>query len=380
MIVTMEHYTRGDSMHLMFFAAAMYATLRYLKAGNMGYLTLAAIFTGLCVMSKQSGMLALGIIGFYLFFIAREYGKAILFGVLSLLAAAAVAWACTGGDWLAFYQNAYLGLKNGIGWDWLYTIFISQFYYDLILFYFLGGIIAFHAFKYTNDKLYRFIATGAVMSFLFAVITGLKIGSGNNYFTEFIFFGLCGLPYLLTSDFGNRRLLRFGKYTVSVRLFASIAFFVLISSKTLGLVSSIYIERWIRDKREVYDADQKLHAYFVANNMLKKGEYIYFSKRDFLDNIFRGYGLLPTKDVTSQVYRANPETFDYGQMIAGMNTGFVKYIVTPIKDSSINTPDEEVPFVHFEDRSFRKIAEVEGHFIYQYSPNISQTVAPAASK
>jgi len=366
MIVTMEYYTRGDSMHLMFFVAAMYATLNYLKNGNIGYLALAALFAGCSIMSKQSGILSVGIIGFHLFFITGEYGKAIFFGLLSVLAAAAVAWLCTGGDWLAFYQNAYLGLKNGIGWDWLYTIFTSQFYYDLILFYFLGGIIAFHAFKHTSDRLYRFIGTGAVMSFLFALITGLKIGSGNNYFTEFIFFGLCGLPCLLASDFSSRRLLRLGKYTVSIRLFASIAFFVLISSKTLGLVSSIYIERWVRDKREVYEAQQKLHAYFAANHLLKKGDYIYFSKRDFLDNIFIGYSLLPTKDVTNQVYRSNPETYDYSTLIAGMNSGYIKYIVTPTEDSSINAKDEEVPFVHFQDSSFTRIADVEGHSIYQY--------------
>ena len=372
MIVTMEYYTRGDSLHLMFFVASIYATLRYLENRTLGYLVLAAIAAGCSVMSKQSGILSIGIIGFHLFFVTREYARAILFGIMSLATAAGVAWMCTGGDWLAFYQNAYLGLKNGIGWDWLYTIFTSQFYYDLILFYFLGGIIAYHAFKHTTDKRYRFIGTGAVLSFLFALITGLKIGSGNNYFTEFIFFGLCGLPILLDSDFSSRRLFQLGKYTVTVRRFASIAFFVLISSKTLGLVSSIYIERWVRDKGEVYNAQQKLHAYFVANNMLRKGDYIYFSKRDFLDNIFIGHSLLPTKDVTNQVYRSNPGTYNYDTLIEGMNKGYIKYIVTPTEDSSINAKDEEVPFVHFEDSSFSRIADIEGHSIYQYKTSESQ--------
>jgi hypothetical protein len=116
----------------------------------------------------------------------------------------------------------------------------------------------------------------------------------------------------------------------------------------------------------VYEDQQKLHAYFASNGMLKKGDYIYFSKRDFLDNIFIGYSLLPTKDVTRQVYRSNPGTYDYSALIEGMNKGFIKYIVTPTEDSSLNAKDEEVPFIHFSDSSFTRIADVAGHSIYQY--------------
>ncbi len=366
MIVTMEYYTRGDSMHFMFFVAAMYAALRYLHDRKAGWLAVAALMAGCSIMSKQSGVLSVGIIGFYLLFIAREYLRAVIFGIGSLLAAAIVARICTGGDWLAFYQNAYLGLKNGIGWDWLYTIFTSQFYYDLILCYVVGGIIGYYAFKHVSDAKYRFVATGAVLSFLFALITGLKIGSGNNYFTEFIFFVLCGLPGLLASDFGRRRFLSLGKYSITVRRFASIAFFVLISSKTLGLVSSIYIERWVRDKREVYQGQQRLFSYFTDSMGLRKGEYIYFSKREFLDNIFMGYSLLPTKDVTNQVYSSNPGTYDYKSLIAGLNNGVITYIVTPEGDSSINAKDEEVPFVRFSDSNFAWVRNVEGYSIYQF--------------
>jgi hypothetical protein len=366
MVVTLEYYTRGDSMHLVFFVGAMYTALLYLRKQSLGALFFSAVLAGCCIMSKQSGVLSLGIIGFYLLFIERRFFLAILFGILSLLSAAVVAWLLSRGDWLPFYQNAYLGLKNGLDWTWVYTIFTSQFYYDLIPFYFLGGIMTYYAVKEKVDQQYRFLATGAALSFLFALITGLKIGSGNNYFTELIFFVLCALPYLLQSDFGHHRLLRFGKRSLSVRSFAYIAFFIIISSKTMGLVSSIYIERWVRDKKDLYVSQQALLKYFKDTLALQKGEYIHFSKRDFLDNIFIGYSLMPTEDVIGQVYRSNPTTFDYSKYIQGMNTGMIKYIVTDTADKAFPAKEEEIPFIQFHEQAFQKLADVEGYTIYQY--------------
>jgi hypothetical protein len=365
-VLTFEHYTRVDSMHLLFFAATMLLALRYVRNGRLRHLVFAAFTAGGCIMCKQSGVLAVGIVSFYLLFVARRYAPAFLFPLLSLVFAAIAGWLCIGNGWQEAYENTCLGLKNGIDPSWLYTIFISQFYYDLILCYLLGGIIVWSAFKVIKDKCYLFIATGAGLSFLFALITGLKVGSGNNYFTEFLFFCLCGLPWLLRDQYGRHRIFRIGSRTLTVGGFGIIAFFILISSKTMGLTSSVYIERWIKNKKEVYYHQQDLLAFFTRDSLLRPGEYVYFGNRDFLDNLFINYSLLPTKDVITQVYRTDAGTFDYSPLLKGMNNGMIRFVVTPAEYNSVNNKDEEIPFVHFDESRFRLFAQVAGYSIYQY--------------
>lgn len=365
LIVTMEYYTRPDSMHLLFFVASMYAALRMFRSNQWAWLVIAALLAACSVMSKQSGALAIGIIGFHLFFIRKQFFKAIAFGLLSVLFVAGLIWVTTSGDWLHFYQNAYLGLKNGIGWDWLYTIFISQFYYDLIPCYFLGGMIVYAAARQQKDREFQFIATGAALSFLFALITGLKIGSGNNYFTEFIFFVLCGLPLLLRSESQDRQLFQLGKYRITLGRFGSIAFFILVSSKTMGLTSSIFVEKWVRNKHEQYTKQLELSRYFRDNLNIRPGQYVYCAERDFLENLFFGFGLLPTKDVTTQVYRADPRTFDYDPFIRNMSNGAVQYVVTPVDKKGLNPENEEIPFIHFDEQAFEHLADVAGYSVYQ---------------
>lgn len=366
-ILTFEHYTRVDSLHLLFFVTTMYFTLRYLQTNNWWEILFAALMAGCCIMSKQSGVLAVGIVSFYMLFVERRYLAGLLFPVLSLVFAGLIAWRYVGNNWQAAYQNAYLGLKNGIDFSWLYVIFTSQFYYDLILCYFVGGILVWLAFRKATDRYLRFIATGAALSFLFALVTGLKVGSGNNYFTEFLFFCLCGLPWLLRPAYRSCRLFRFGKRTLTIGTFALIAFFILITSKTMGLTSSVYIERWIKNKKEVYHHQQKLFEYFAQNSLLQRGTYVYFANRDFLDNLFINYSLLPTKDVITQVYRTDTSTFDYSKLIEGMSKGMIKYVVVPAEYNSVNNKDEEIPFVHFDESRFRLLTQVEGFSIYQFA-------------
>ena len=367
MVLTTHYYTRIDSLQLLCFTAAMAAYIRYLKFGGALRVILAALLCGACVMAKQNGVLAIGIIGFSLFFQQRKYVLALLFGIISIGAAAGIAWLCSNGNWMAFYQNAYLGLKNGVDLTWLYTIFISQFYFDLILCYFVSFIIARHAFKATTDKVYRFIGTGAVLSFLFALITGLKIGSSNNYFTEMLVFVLMGLPVLLESDYSSQVLFRIKSRVITIRLFAGIAFFALITSKTMGLFTSIYIEKRLISNTAEYNNEAQLLGYFKDSLQLEKGRQVYFTNRIYLDNFFIGYSVMPAKDVIYQTYTANPNTFNYKPFIEGMNSGTVKYVVMNDEDTSMNMrTKEEMPFVHFDEAKFERLPPFKNYTIFRY--------------
>jgi 4-amino-4-deoxy-L-arabinose transferase-like glycosyltransferase len=368
MILTTHYYVRIDSLQLFFFTAAMAVYIRYLQRGGFWRLLLAAGLCGACVMAKQSGILAIGIIGFSLLCLERRILTAVLFGIVSVGAAAGIAWLCIGNNWIGLYQNPYLGLKNGIDWTWLYTIFISQFYFDLILCYFLGFIIAIYAFRHTTDKVYRFIGAGAVLSFFFALITGLKIGSSNNYFTELLLFVLLGLPLLLGSAYRGQKLFRIGQWTVTVRRFAGIAFFVLITSKTMGFFTSVYIEQRLVSEPSLYTSGQALHRYFKDSLALKQGEYVYFSQRDYLDNFFIGNSIMGCRDVILQTWKGAPGTFDYTPLRHGMNSGLIRYVVTHSDEKDLNERTrEEMPILQFDPAHFRPKATIAGYTIYQYT-------------
>ena len=368
MLLTSHYYTRGDSMHLFLFIAAMYSYILYNKNGGLWHILLAALFSAGCIMVKQNGILVIGIIGFCLLFADRKYLSAIFYSLCTSCFTCFLAEACIRGNWHAFYQNTYLGLKNGMDISFLYRIFTSQFFFDMVPCYILGGIIVWLAMKKITDNIFRRIATGAALSFLFAIITGLKIGSANNYFTEFLVFVITALPYLLQSEQGAARLFRFFDRTVTIYRFAYIAFFILITSKTAGFVTEAYNEINIKNFKTEYNKEKELYEYFRKGLNIKNGEYIFFTDRLFFDNIFIEHAIMPNKDVVEQVYAANHTTFDYSAFVAGMNTGMIKYIVTDENKKDINKWNRYIPFILFHKDKFRLLTNYLGYSVYVYSP------------
>ncbi len=369
-ILTSHYYTRGDSMHLLLFVCAMYAYLNYSKRGELAYLLVAAMFSAGCIMVKQSGILCIGITGFCLLFIERKFLATIIYSLFTAAFCWSIANSCVQGDWPSFYNNAYLGLKNGVDIAFLHRMFTSQYFFDIVPFYILGGIMVWLAVTKITDKTYRIIITGATLSFLFAVITGLKVGSSNNYFTEFLVFVLIGLPYLLQHEAGRMPLLKTGGRTISFHQFAYVVFFVLITSKAIGLFSGVYIEKGFKNMKEEYDRELQLYSYFNNELHLKDGERIFFTERRFLDNIFINNAIMPNKDVVSQIYNPNPNTYDYSGFIAGMNNGLIRYIVTDEQRNDINACNDSMPFVRFDTNRFTLVGRKAGYCVYALNQDL----------
>jgi len=370
MILTNHYLGRCDSMHLLFFCISVYLFCRYLRYKNMAPLLLAALFTACCILTKQSGILLPAILCFYLAFILRKWFTAIIYGALSVAFFAVLLWWLIGGDFTAFYQNAYLGLKNGFDYTFPLTIFISQFYYDLIPCYVLAFVLFYYFNKYTRDSsdTQRFFGWAMLLSFLFAVITGLKIGSSNNYFTEMLLFIVLAFPGIIDNGSAQLKLFTIRGKNITLKGYTTFCLVMLISSKVIGLFSSVFIERWFKEEKKLYISASQLHNYFMRELKLQPGQYIYFTERHFLDNIFFNQSLLPNKDVASQVYLANPNTINFSAFTRGMNKGLVKYIVTSEAHPELNMLREELPFVQFDSTVFHKMGSVYGYTIFHYGP------------
>jgi hypothetical protein len=366
LILTTHYYTRGDSMHLFFFVFAICAYIYYNDRRAFSNLVLAALLSASCIMIKQSGVLVAGVIGFHLCFISRKYRTAAIYLITTFAFTCLIAVLLTQGNWLAFYQNAYLGLKNGIDPSFLYDIFISHFYLEMVPCYVLGFILVRTALKKNTDPTFGILATGIALSWLFAVVTGLKIGSSNNYFTEFLVFIILCLPYLLQYATGETVLFTLYRYPLTLRRFARLALLVLITSKTMGLFTAVFIEKRLANQRTEYNREQALYSYFENTLKIKKGAHVLFTERYFLDNLFFDYSIMPTKDVVSQTWASSPFTFNYATFYKTMNTGLVSYIVTDAGKKDINQWSSEIPFMIFDKTKFTRLADTAGYSIYSY--------------
>lgn len=366
--LTAHYFTRGDSMHLFLFAAALYAYLLYNRSGQIRHILIAALFTAGCIMVKQSGVLVAGIIGFCLLFSDRKYLVTVLYSGCTAGFAYLIAAACVHGDWHSFYQNACLGLKNGTDLSFLVLIFTSQFFLDMVPCYILGGVMVWLALRKKNEPVFRVLATGAALSFLFAAVTGLKIGSSNNYFTEFLLFVITAMPYLLQSEQSERILITISGWPLTVQRFTFIALLILTSSKTIGFFTAVYIDKSIKNYRDEYLREEGFYSGMKKKGFeCRNGEYIFFTDRQFFDNIFIGHSIIPNKDVVMQVYAAGKTTYDYSAFINGMNSGMIKYIVTDESKQNINEWEHSIPFIHFDTSRFKWITTENGISLYAYS-------------
>ena len=228
--------------------------------------------------------------------------------------------------------------------------------------------MAYFVFRIPANKTYRILLFGALLSWIFAVVTGLKKGSSNNYFTEYLLMILLALPHLLRHASEQNLNLRIAGKSLPIYRLALVALLILITSKTMGFFSGVCIEKGYKNNKQQYANDKALLYYFENELRLKDGEHIFFTERHFLDNLFIKYAIMPTKDVTNMVYMANHNTYNYSNFTNSMNTGLIKYIVTDEKRDNINICNDSLPFILFDNKKFRLLTRVYGYCIYAYTP------------
>ena len=396
-LLTSHYYTRGDSMHLFFFATTVYLFIHNFQKRNLPTIILLSITTALCLLTKQSGLLLVGYIGFCLVFGAsiflseknkqdmttsaacpassageragvRPFLAIVIYLTLLALYTIIACQLINGGQWHLFYQNAWLGLRNGFSAQILLDLFTSQYYLDFIPCYLAGGLITWLAIRKIKDQQFRLIATGVLLSFCFALLTGLKKGSSNNYFTEFLVFILLSLPVLMKSDLAQSYFIKIRGRGLTYSNTVWVAILILITSKAIGLFSIMYIDKSLKNNQVEYNRDLALYNWFTHDMHIDSATKIYFTERYFLDNLFINHSIMPTKDVVSQVYEANTTTYNYTAFKEGINKGLVRYIVTDKKDDNINQRVREIPLIYFDPLKFRRIDEKFGFVIYQFIP------------
>lgn len=355
--IASHYYSRADSLHIVLFLLSIYSFLVYLKKDkNNLYLILSAIFTVASIFAKQSGILLGGIIGIYLLFFLRNFKAILWYGIACALSGVFFLWLTVGfasEDLFVFYQNVYLGLKNGASLTFLKDMFTSQFYLDIMPWYFLGCILAvyFLAKKQEDDK--RFLAWAVLLSFIFAIVTGFKIGSSVNYFTEFLVLAFIAFAIFFQDKKGSLYQSKFFKGFFVVGVSVTILF------KTLGLFSIIHIDKYLKDDIKTYQTEKKIADYFINDLKIKKDEYIFSQHRSYIDHFMLDNAVAPIKDVIEQIYHGSKETFPYQKIFEDFDKGEIKYLLTTYENPQLQFLD--VTFQHF-----KFLKKIDKYAIYVY--------------
>jgi len=365
-IPTSHYFLRGDSLHFFLFSSTLYFFIRYTYSPKSVFFIFSAIFAALAILTKQSGILLPFIIGVYLLFIEKKILKSFIFGVLTVAVAWLILHLLIGNNYLFFYKNAYLGLKNGFSIAFIVDMFSSQFYLDISPHYVLGGLMVYLFLWKSKEKQHQFNGLAIILSFIFAMLTGLKIGSSSNYFTEFIYAILISVPLLVKDNyldfsFKNPKLKRLNAHRIT--LFALYVFYL---SRGIGLFSSVFVERWMRSYPEDYYTHQKIYFYLKNEEKITDKTYIFCTFRGFTDNFFVKNQVLATKDVVSQIYLANPATFTYQHVIENQNKGLFKYVITEKENTDLLYKDIAIPFIKLDKNSFVLIKIIDKYAIYKY--------------
>ena len=191
--------SRPDVLILFFIILSIFILLKYLDKRRLRYILGLGSLLFLSVMSKQNGMFVILVFG--LFFLLNREWKSILFMFFGFLGSGILFYlflVIAGYDISFIKANIVDGLNNSV--DFQYAI--NKPYKKFIIYFTLftiGAIVIIknHFKPWLKPQLtFRFlIVLSILIMFLFSTITAVKVGSGVNYFNEFLVLMLLAIAY-----------------------------------------------------------------------------------------------------------------------------------------------------------------------------------------
>ncbi|MBS1583322.1 MAG: hypothetical protein JST66_14070 [Bacteroidetes bacterium] len=346
--ITRHFYSRTDSLYLLLFTVSMglfLTALGHPPPLHRRQLAWATIVACLSLLTKQSGILALLIIGLYLLWQRRWRDLFTQVGIsMALLALAFGALGLHYGGHV-LYQNVVTGLKNGFSLEIFEWVFFTRRYLTIVVFHVLGGILAWRMMR-GADPMRQALGLAIVTSFLFALITGLKSGSRLNYFLENFLLIFLAIPSLFAAP-----RVRIPRFCLPALMAYALLHF------TMGMLRLRTDVVHIRGKhgRSQYAKAAAVDAYLRKDRQLAEGQYVFIIGRDFLEQFLIGHGVLDQKDI---VQYSPPDLYDRSEFYRAMTDGRVRFVIS-----------QGTPGIFFLGRSYTCFTPVDtlaGHIIYEH--------------
>jgi hypothetical protein len=316
-ILTQHYYSRGDSLFCLLFFTSVYFFIKYLENKRSILIVSFALFSFLCIFTKQSGIIIpLTVV---IFLISMKNFRAILItaAVYILLSVIFLSIVRHIGGLESFYRNIVLGVKNGMSLDMIRSFYNDKYYGNSIPWVMIGLYLSAGVFRKIKDERYYFIILLLFASFIFAFVTGFKIGSSLNYFIEcFILTFLAGSVYI------NE------KQPKIFRPVFYVIFFISISIKTGELFSATYISHFRHSDLENYKNEKKVSDYLINDIKLSDSDYVYLNFRGYTELFLHGNSILNQKDFNYMVYKYAFPEIDFNPLLEKADHGFIKYIIS----------------------------------------------------
>lgn len=350
---TQHFFARNDALYALFFIASLYAFVRW--AGDPEArgrrLMWSAIWAVLCVMTKQTGVLIIGLIPAYLF-LSRQWKPLRLFCsvVLAGIAVSAVIIHFTS-SFDAFYKNTVQGLMNGTSNVMLRILFKPYRYVYYIGWHVATILLAIHFWR-SGDRVRQFFALAMPVSLAYGLITATKRGSDLNYFVENLIFVFIALA------------IEFGSYTMKrserprpVMTLLTIA--VLLYGVGFAVFQTRIHRGWAlqhgspESRYAAYVADYKVRDVLVNELGLRSKDKVFITYRGHLEHLLIGQGLLTQKDI---IEWSEKPPFDYTLFDRAMTDGTVRYVIADGRVDTLQVMGHRYP-------QFQPIDEVGGRWI-----------------
>jgi len=329
-------YSRPDSVYnFMFLLSVCVFYLMIRSQHSKRYLVLSTFLVIVTIFAKQTGLILVFINSLYFLFAKRYRLLAMqvffycLFFILFLFLFV--------DNIELFINNVVNGVNNGLDFKGFYPNLIQPTIEKFNILLVIGLIVSLYWLRGSLQMFY--LSLVAILSFGWALGTGLKWGSTPSYFSDFI-----NIVVILSIAFYSQvETERFKIPFVIVVLF-------LMFSRTFNIV---WEKNYVYDYTE-YNKSEKVAMYMNKEVRLGNNDLVFCDKHNWMDNFLYKNTIFPHKEIATTCYLN--QAFDYSHANEIIISGKVKYV--------ISKGDVQEKFLFFNFKNYKLLKKIEDYNIY----------------
>lgn len=373
-----ESYSRPDSLYNLMVMATIYVILLFLREDirprKERLLIIASLLTVFTIYVKQSGIFLPVLLVFFVLVYCQNIRWTLISLGTMLVSFTALFFLFTGGDLMPFYQNVIEGVNNGISLQWFAEKIMVEHFQKERFINIIGFSLAIYWLVKGESQQLKFLGLAMLGSFLFALITGVKIGAAPNYFTEFI-----ALTVIATLVFLQKydRLFQVGEnyYKETPANFKILFYLVLVVMTLLPRFAGKIDTKIVKAKShgyilgiEGYMDNKAIADFLYEEERIQPDDQVYITTHveDYLNKFLYRNAVFPQKEI---VFR-NPEgVYNYDEFHEGLRNGDVTYIIASRARNKVieenGTMAIKEHFLNGDYSNYEAIKEMKGYVIFK---------------
>lgn len=349
---TDHYFSRMDALYIFGFVLVTYLLLKELSTNRETIFFWIGALICFLFFSKQNGAVLVPVVGLLLLWHRRF--KAIIWCVTGGMLTLLFGWWIFDLRWDTFYQNVFLGIKNGINWYNWKRLLQSEVHMT----WFLVCLSALWLTIKFPQRQAKYITYLGIFFLIFGLVSVLKVASGINYFTELKFFAILCIGWLSSHAKTNRE----QWYPIILTsLIMGLSFVINIKDFSLN-IGRLYLH-----KPTQYEQARQLTSWINANLPLDEKSYIYLGEEDFITHFLPDKVLLPIRSTPHEIIKMNTPAINYSLLYQQMDRGLITYVISKKKNL------EEIKCLNRNFTNFNYMEAQFGYHIYQLQPSFPST-------